>query len=294
MGLQSLITKQKYFIECGNHVHNFQSLEHQDNNRNIFITKNGKEAINLLLSHLKLSPEDEVLIVSSLNTKYVSKCVTCSIFNHAKPSKVFSKSTKLIYLIHDHGFPLKSFEKYKALSETNNIPIVEDCAHSITSKYQKENTRNIGTVGHYIVYSFRKIFPIDLGGLGFSNEDEYANFKKSHQEKSNRFIFNLLAHRSDFHNTRVSHYKHLLSLTENSNKVLKIFDENIPPYCFSIIHKNPDLFKNSFMKISEDLFECVTWYNLPLVSFPCHQLIPHNAIKKLGTLINQTSNLLKK
>ena len=285
---------KKYFIECGNHVNNLKISKDPYNKRNIFITKNGKEAINLLLSHLQLSREDEVLVVSSLNTKYVSKCVTCSIFNHAKPSKVFSKNTKLIYIIHDHGFPLKSFQKYKALAKTNNIPIVEDCAHSITSKFQKDNNTKIGTVGHYTIYSFRKIFPIELGGLGFSNESEYTNFKQTHNETFNLIIFSLLAHRLDYHNRRVSHYESLLSLTENSNKVLKIFDENISPYCFSIIHKNPNLFKNAFKKISNDLFECVTWYNLPLVSFPCHQLIPYDEIKNLGMYINQTSNMLKK
>tara|TARA_B100001093_G_scaffold520115_1_gene612826 strand:+ start:19099 stop:19959 length:861 start_codon:yes stop_codon:yes gene_type:complete len=285
---------KKYFIECGNQKHDVEITKSKKEKNDIFFTKNGKEAINLLISHLGLCHKDEVLIVSTFNTKYVSKCVTCSIFNKAKPSKVLTNRTKLIYIIHDHGFPLKDFNRYVDISKKNKIPLVEDCAHSITSRYHKEKNRNIGSIGDYTIYSFRKIFPIELGGLGFAKKTEFLNFKKSHKYIQNLDIRYHLKNSLIYHEKRVNNYHKLFDLTKDCNRFSKIIDQQVSPYCFSITHERPNLFRDNFIQLSKDSFECVTWSNLSLVSFPCHQLIPIRKIKQLGLLINKTFNLLNK
>ena len=47
------------------------------------------------------------------------------------------------------------------------MPIIEDCAGSFFSKDKKDT---IGKIGDFVIYSFPKMFPLQIGGLLLSNQ----------------------------------------------------------------------------------------------------------------------------
>lgn len=279
---------EKFFIECGLQKSRVKFTKNNLISDDIYFTKDGKEAINKLLWYLNIERKDEVLIVSTFDTKYVSKCVTCSIFNHAKPSKVLSRKTKAIYAIHDHGFPLVSTLKLRRLANKMKIPLIEDCAHSVTSNYA-DKASVVGTESDYTIYSFRKVFPTSSGGVKFNNKDEFIEFSKKVLIKPSQEVFWHLSKSLKYHEQRIANYSLLIELTKEKTQVFRAISPHTSPYCFSIIHPNPTLFRNLFNRENEHIFECVSWYGLPIVSFPCHQLIPRSKIINLAELINKTA-----
>lgn len=282
----------KFFIECGRQLDHIQVPKKILQDVNIRFTADGKDAINKLMCHLNLHPEDEVYIVSTFDATYVSKCVTCSIFNHAKPSKVLTDKTKAIYIIHDHGFPFTSMLEMIKLGKKMNIPLIEDCAHSITSKYIGKDGV-IGSESDYTIFSFRKVFPVAVGGIGFKSENEFMSFNSDPHLNNSQEILWHLSKSSEYHSQRFINYSLLTDLTRKHVHVYKPIDRNISPYCFSIRHPDPNSFRNLFNIEHAHAFECVSWYGLPIVSFPCHQLIPEQIVVELAEYINQTAQKYK-
>jgi hypothetical protein len=145
-----------------------------DNKESLFFA-NGKGAIHYLINKYGLNREDEVCIITSTNSNYVSTCVTGTIFNYAKISRVITDKTKMLYVIHEFGLPHPEIRNYVQLSRERKIPLVEDCAHSMDSTIDGDR---IGTLGDYAIYSLAKIFPVDGGGLLVGKElqnSEYFN-----------------------------------------------------------------------------------------------------------------------
>ncbi|BCZ47089.1 aminotransferase DegT [Clostridium gelidum] len=121
-------------------------------------TENGRKAINLALSKLNLNCKDNIAIITTSNNFYVSGCVTKEIEKICKWKRQIEPNTKAIFVIHEFGFP---YEKLTKLKEYN-IPIIEDCAYAFNSNNSEES---VGMVGDFVIYSFPKFFPIQIGGL---------------------------------------------------------------------------------------------------------------------------------
>ncbi|MDC3237178.1 DegT/DnrJ/EryC1/StrS family aminotransferase [bacterium] len=126
--------------------------------RNYCYTINGRSAINRALSQLKLNRDDVVTIFTTTGNFYVSGCVTEEIEKYCRWSRSIKPKSKAIFVIHEFGYPYEDLAKLKEY----NLPIIEDCAYSFFS-VDKHST--IGTIGDYVIYSFPKIFPIQIGGL---------------------------------------------------------------------------------------------------------------------------------
>lgn len=125
-------------------------------------TLNGRYAINLALSYYHLQNDDIVTILTPTGNFYISSCVTSEIEKFCKWSREIERNTKVIIVNHEFGYP------YQALSELKKtgIPIIEDCAHSF---FSKDQDGIIGTIGDFVIYSFPKMFPLQIGGLLVSN-----------------------------------------------------------------------------------------------------------------------------
>lgn len=125
-------------------------------------TLNGREAINYALTYYHLQKDDTVTVLTTSGNSYISRCVTTEIEKFCKWSRRIDSSTKIIFVNHEFGYP------YSGLSELkkDGIPIIEDCAHSFFSQ-DKDNF--IGNVGDFVIYSFPKMFPLQIGGLLKSN-----------------------------------------------------------------------------------------------------------------------------
>lgn len=127
-------------------------------------------ALYALLKHLKLEPQDTVLIVKTFGSKYVPACVTQQIekvcnwklhnYNTWDPSEV-----KMVLVIHEFGLPMKQFLGMLTQFKNAGVPIVEDCA------WRQNNVLD----SDYQIYSMSKLLPVNYGGLllGVKMTDEY-------------------------------------------------------------------------------------------------------------------------
>jgi len=126
-------------------------------------TLNGRESINIALSHYHLQKDDIVTILTTTGNFYISGCVTREIEKFCKWSRQIEPRTKVILVNHEFGYP------YKDLLTLNNtgLPVIEDCAHSF---FSKDENNTIGTVGDFAIYSFPKMFPLQIGGFLVNNK----------------------------------------------------------------------------------------------------------------------------
>jgi len=127
-----------------------------------YYTENGRQAIAIALDHYNLNKNDVITILTTTNNFYISSCVTNEIEKICKWSRNVERNTKLIFVNHEFGFPYEDLDNLLKF----NLPIIEDCAHSFFSKDKKSL---IGKVGDFVIYSFPKMFPIQVGGLLVSN-----------------------------------------------------------------------------------------------------------------------------
>ena len=149
------ITKN-YELPESNNIDTYFSERFSD--RTYTYTINGRSAINKALSHYKLQKEDIVTILTTSNNFYVSSCVTSEIEKICRWTREISSKTKILFVIHEFGFPYARISDLKKF----NIPIIEDCAYSF---FSEDNTGGFETTGDFLIYSFPKMFPIQIGGL---------------------------------------------------------------------------------------------------------------------------------
>jgi hypothetical protein len=130
--------------------------------RGFLYTENGRKAINIALNFYNLKRDDVVTILTSSGNFYISGCVTKEIEKFCKWSRDLLPETKVILVNHEFGYPFPDLHKLKNL----RLPIIEDCAGSF---FSEDIYNNIGNVGDFVVYSFPKMFPLQIGGLLVSN-----------------------------------------------------------------------------------------------------------------------------
>jgi hypothetical protein len=124
-----------------------------------------KDAIHYLCRMIGLNRDDEVYISTTSNSNFVSSCVTCTIFNYAKVSRVITSKTKLIFVIHEFGYFNESVFELKRIANEMGIFVVEDSAHAIPVS----NERLDKYVGDFLIHSVTKSLPVS-GGLLLSKQ----------------------------------------------------------------------------------------------------------------------------
>jgi hypothetical protein len=236
--------------------------------RSWIYTCSGREAINLALSNYDLQPEDCVSILTTTGNIYVSGCVTREIEKFCHWSHAIEANSKILFVIHEFGFPFEEIGRLRKY----NIPIIEDCAYSFLSKDKYNET---GNVGDFVIYSFPKIFPIQIGGLLVSNSDSTLNSKISGD--LTRYIKNILSFHisglAQIKETRNHNYSYLTDLF-NSIKLCKRFEinENIVPGVFMFSDKQGDLNLPDLKKfLYANGVECSVFYGENSFYIPVHQ-----------------------
>jgi len=121
-------------------------------------TYNGREAIHLALRHYDLERKDVVTILTTSGNLYISSCVTNEIEKFCKWSREILPETKVILINHEFGYPYTKLYEIKGLG----LPIIEDCAGSF---FSEDIYHSIGRTGDFVIYSFPKMFPIQVGGM---------------------------------------------------------------------------------------------------------------------------------
>ena len=159
----------------------------QDSLKILIYTLNGREAIRLALGHYNLLPEDVVTIMTTSGNSYISNCVTSEIEKFCTWSRNLEQNTKLIFVNHEFGYPFNQLEGLKKY----DLPIIEDCAHSF---FTKDPQNVIGTIGDFVIFSFPKMFPIQIGGLLVQKGDFDLPKSRLLNVSETQYIKNVLSH----------------------------------------------------------------------------------------------------
>ena len=172
-------------------------------------TINGREAIHYALTYYQLKRDDVVTVLTTSNNFYISGCVTNEIEKYCRWSREILPDTKLIFVNHEFGYPFKNL---KELKNKYNLPIIEDCAGSF---FSEDDKNEIGNVGDFVIYSFPKMFPLQIGGLLVSNISDGISKDKELQGLTLRHIKNVLSKyitvKDQIIKVRLSNYKYLRS-----------------------------------------------------------------------------------
>lgn len=167
---------------------------------------NGREAINKALSYYQLKKDDVVTILTTSHNFYISSCVTGEIEKFCTWSREITVRTKIIFVNHEFGFPYDHIADIKKY----NLPIIEDCAHSF---FSQDNNATIGNTGDFVIYSFPKMFPIQIGGLLRSNLNDKLDRDAFLNQESLNYCKNVLSHHiryeEEFKEKRIKNYSYL-------------------------------------------------------------------------------------
>ena len=161
-------------------------LSERFGNRYYIYTVNGRSAINIALSLCRLARNDVVTIFTTSGNFYISSCVTNEIDKFCRWSRDILPETKLIFVIHEFGYPFINIRRLKEF----NLPIIEDCAGSFFSD-DKDHT--IGRIGDFVIYSFPKMFPLQVGGCLVSQFSDIEYHSGSLKYEIRQYIKNVLS-----------------------------------------------------------------------------------------------------
>lgn len=246
------------------------------NDYNEYYTGSGREAIQLYLKNLQLKKEDEVAIITTTSSYYVSACVTSTIEKICKWARKITNKTKCIIIIHEFGkfYPhIKELYKY-------NIPILEDFAHSFSALYYTDVIQ-----GDAAIFSLSKFLPLNGGGLLLSKEAlKVKNNENYHflYQKYREDIFNFFKKRKVVEN----HYINELAKLDISPYFN--YDKNESPGAFVFrIDKSLDYLQNMKIYLQSNFIECSVFYKNKAFFLPCHHKLEVEDVKYITNLIKE-------
>ena len=142
----------------------------------------GRVALYAILKALGIGEGDEVIIqaftcvavpeaIMATGARPIYVDINLDSYNMA-PKDLSSKinfRTRAIIIQHTFGIPA-DLESLISIAKNNGIPIIEDCAHSISSKYCGKLLGNFGVASFYS-YEWGKPIVIGIGGSAVYNDD---------------------------------------------------------------------------------------------------------------------------
>lgn len=175
-------------------------------------TKNGRSAINIALATYNLKKDDVVSILTTSGNFYISSCVTREIEQFCQWSRDIIPETKVLFVNHEFGYPFIDLSRLQDF----NLPIIEDCAGSF---FSKDKNDTIGNIGDFVVYSFPKMFPLQVGGLLLSNRPGIIKNQDLVDNLAIRHVKNVLSNqinrKEEIIKKRIFNYQFLKSLFDS-------------------------------------------------------------------------------
>jgi len=174
----------------------------------VFSFNSGRSSLMAIFNALKLEEGEEVLlqgftcnsaVIPILQRKAKPVFVDIDETLNLDPKDLerkISPRARIIMIQHTFGFPAK-LDEILALVNKHNLLLIEDCAHSLGSKF---NNKICGTFGEAAFFSFGrdKMISSVFGGIIVTNNDDMAqrikNFKEKLDYPSNFWIFQQLIH----------------------------------------------------------------------------------------------------
>lgn len=179
------------YIAEGEAVWNFEK-EFGDfiGNPNVLVVQSGTAALHIALLLLGVGPGDEVIstpmtaeptntTIAITGAKVVWGDVDpqTGLLDPSSVKEKITEKTKAIMLVHYAGM-VCNMDKFNKLSKETGIPIIEDTAHALGSKY---NGKIIGSNSRFTCFSFQAIkqmTTVDGGAIAFSNPNDVPIARK--------------------------------------------------------------------------------------------------------------------
>ncbi|MFH2021416.1 MAG: aminotransferase class I/II-fold pyridoxal phosphate-dependent enzyme [archaeon] len=156
-------------------------------------TFTGRSALIAILKSIGLKKGDEVLIpgftfigipqiISAMGYSPVLVDVDETLcIDSSKIEELVSAKSKVLLVVHNLGNPC-DMDKITAICNKHNLFLIEDCAHTISSKYKG---KNVGSFGDVCLFSFHysKIINTEWGGMACTDNKDLAERIRSNVNK---------------------------------------------------------------------------------------------------------------
>lgn len=179
------------YVATGQPVFDFEDeFKKYIGNPNIISVHSGTDALHLAYILAGLKPGDEIIStpmtaeptntsIAMVNAKVVWGDVDFQngLLDPKSVRNLITEKTKAIVLVHYAGMVCDMDEFYK-ISKEFNIPIVEDCAHSMGAKY---NGKLVGNDSDYTIFSLQAIkhmTTVDGGFLAMKDSSQMERAKR--------------------------------------------------------------------------------------------------------------------
>lgn len=201
--------------------------------KHAFAVSNGTTAIHLAYLGLGIEAGDEIIVpgfcfLAAANVALligakpifveVDEGTWCMDVNDLK--KKINSKTKAIVPVHNYG-NICAMDEILSIANSNGIPVIEDCAESLFSKYKGQQSGVFGIVN---TFSFQatKTITTGEGGLVVTDDDVIAErmmLYRSHGMNRNKVIY---WHELPGHNFRLTNFQAALGVAqlENAEEIL--------------------------------------------------------------------------
>ena len=173
------------YIAMGEAVGNFETKfgNYIDNER-VLALNSGTAALHIALCLLNVGNGDEVIstamtaeptnttiALTGAKVVWADVDVKTGLLDPESVRKKITEKTKAIMLVHYAGM-VCNMDEFNKISEEFNVPIIEDTAHALGSKYKG---KMVGSNSRFTCYSFQAIkhlTTVDGGAISFLNDED--------------------------------------------------------------------------------------------------------------------------
>jgi len=158
-------------------------------------TNNGTNALLLILMHLGIKKNDEIIVpslcyVSPIHMIKLMGAIPVAIdvnlktfqIEHEKIEKKINKKTKAILMVHNYG-GLCEYEKIQKISYKNNLTLIEDFSESLLSRFKNkyiggsQNNSKLKIISFSSLHSTKSLTTGEGGIITTNSKEAYVNLK---------------------------------------------------------------------------------------------------------------------
>lgn len=179
------------YVATGKAVYDFEDMFRQYiGNPNILSVHSGTDALHLAYILAGIRPGDEIISTpmtaepTNISIKMIGAKVVWGdvdpnngLLDPKTVRSLITEKTKAIVLVHYAGMVCDMDEFYK-LSDEFNIPIIEDIAHALGSKYRGQMTGNLSDYSIWSLQAIKHMTTVDGGFLGMKNDSQMERAKR--------------------------------------------------------------------------------------------------------------------
>lgn len=248
--------------------------------RAVAFAPSGRDALDAWLGAEGLRRGDEIWITTTFDLPNVSSCVTCTIFNHCKPSRVLTPATRGIVVIHEFGVPHTHMQELVAVARSREIPLIEDCAHTIDSRASEYAA---GRMGDWVLVSFPKIFPIHSGGALLSRSGEKPSILRQPSVNLESFVAEHASQVTSYSDGRRAAFARL-EMTARAYGYEPLFSpsDTVSPWFFPVRTRH---WRELVEALHLAKVDAASWHGSDVVVLPCHQFLSEPDFARIDAVL---------